>query len=244
MKSLSLPIYNLAGKSVGTTDLNPAVFGVEGNNQVVHQAVVSMMANRRQVIAHTKDRGEVIGTNKKPWKQKGTGNARVGSARSPIWRGGGITFGPRNERNYSVRMPQKMRQAAFKLVLTNKVNEDHMVIVDSLNDLDGKTKTWVTAFAALPTTGATLIINDTKNDLADRSIRNMEKQKLVPIEGVTIADLVRYPIVIITQDALTALTTRLASSAAKAMDDTPAKKATASKAKAAVASESTESVEV
>ncbi len=241
MANLKLSVMNLAGKEVGSVDLNPAVFGVEGNNQVVHQAVVSMMNNRRPAIAHTKDRGEVQGTNKKPWKQKGTGQARVGSARSPIWRGGGITFGPRNDRNFSVRMPQKMRQAAFKLVLSNKVAENHFVIVDSLNTLDGKTKTWATAFAALPTIGGTLIVNDAKNDMVERSIRNMEKQKVVPVEGLTIADLVRYPFVIVTQDALTALTNRLApTSAASEVVAKPAKKA---KAAAAVAPESSESPE-
>jgi large subunit ribosomal protein L4 len=210
MKQLSLPVYNLAGKEVGNVDLNPAVFQVEGNQQLVHQAVVSMMANRRPSIAHTKDRGEVQGTNKKPWRQKGTGNARVGSARSPIWRGGGITFGPRNERNYSVRMPQKMRQGAFKLVLTGKVADKHLIVVDDLNTLDGKTKTWATAYAALPTEGGALVVSEAKNDMVDRSIRNVPTQKYVPVEGVTIADLVRYPFVVISQEALTSLTNRLA----------------------------------
>lgn len=231
MAHLTLSVFNLAGKEVGTVDLNPAVFGVEGNKQVVHQAVVSMMANRRPSTAHTKDRGEVQGTNKKPWRQKGTGNARVGSARSPIWRGGGITFGPRNERNFSVRMPQKMRQAAFKLVLSNKVADNQIVVVDSLNNLDGKTKSWAAAYAGLPTNNkGALVISEAKNDMVDRSVRNMEKQKYVPVEGVTIVDLVRYPVTIISQDALTALTHRLAPSSAEATDGTPTKKPAAKKA--------------
>lgn len=232
MANLKLSVFNLAGKEVGSVDLNPAVFGVEGNKQVVHQAVVSMMANRRPSLAHTKDRGEVQGTNKKPWRQKGTGNARVGSARSPIWRGGGITFGPRNERNFSVRMPQKMKQAAFKLVLSNKAADNQIIVVDSLNTLDGKTKSWATAYTGLPTNNkGALVISEAKNDMVDRSVRNMEKQKYVPVEGVTIVDLVRYPVTIISQDALTALTNRLAPAKAEAMsEEKPAKKPVAKKA--------------
>lgn len=210
MKQLSLPIYNLTGESVGTIDLDASVFAFEGSPTLLHQAVVSFMANRRTSTAHTKDRGEVQGTNKKPWRQKGTGNARAGSARSPIWRGGGITFGPRNDRNYSVRMPAKMRQGAFKLALSQKVADGKLMIVDSLESLDGKTKSWTKAVATFPEKANGMLVIDTaKSDMADRSIRNVEKNKYVPLEGFTIFDAVRFPLIVMTKDALEAFTAKM-----------------------------------
>lgn len=210
--ALSLPILNLKGESVGTQTLDPAVFGVTPNTQLIHQAIVTFLANRRTANAHTKDRSEVAGTNKKPWRQKGTGRARAGSFQSPLWRGGGVTFGPRNDRNYSLRFPVKMRQAAWKSALSAKVADGNIIVIDSLENVTGKTREWLPVVSALKIADTSvLVVSDTKNELADRAIRNIENQKYADMVGVTLYDIVRYPKVIMTTDAVQALTNRLAS---------------------------------
>lgn len=208
--ALSLPIYNLKGESVGTQTLNPAVFGVTPNTQLIHQAIVTFLANRRTANAHTKDRSEVAGTNKKPWRQKGTGRARAGSFQSPLWRGGGVTFGSRNDRNYSLRFPVKMRQAAWKSALSAKIADGTIIVIDSLEGVTGKTREWLPVAHALKIDGSSvLVVSDTKNELADRAIRNIENQKYVDMVGVTLYDIVRFAKVVMTRDAVDALTKRL-----------------------------------
>ncbi len=210
MKSLSLPIYDLSGKTTKQIDLDPAVFNVEPNLTLLHQVINTFLANRRAATAHTKGRGEVRGGGRKPWRQKGTGNARAGSSRSPIWRGGGVTFGPTNARNYTKRLPQKMRQGAWKMALSMKVNDDQLRVVSALDSLQGKTKDWIKAFAALPhTSEKALVVSKDKNDLADRSIRNIPTHKYVSLESLTLFDVMRFSHLILTQDAVEALTQRL-----------------------------------
>lgn len=210
MAKLTLPIFDLTGKETSTIELDEAVFGVPTNSTLLHQAVVAFLANKRAATASTKDRSQVAGTNRKPWKQKGTGNARAGSARSPLWRGGGITFGPNSDRNYGQRMPQKMKQGAMKVALSRKVSDDNFVVLDSLDALDGKTKTWITAASKLPKSESKkLIVGLAKNDVTDRSIRNVPGVKYVSLEGLTIYDVTRYPVIMIAHDAVTALEKRL-----------------------------------
>jgi large subunit ribosomal protein L4 len=210
--ALSLPIYNLKGESVGTQELNPTVFGVTPNTNLIHQAIVTFLANRRTANAHTKDRSEVAGTNKKPWRQKGTGRARAGSFQSPLWRGGGVTFGPRNERNYSLRFPVKMRQAAWKSALSAKVADGNVIILDSLEGVTGKTREWMPIVAALKLDSpSVLVVSESKSELADRAIRNIANQKYTDMVGVTIYDIVRHAKVVLTRDAVEALTNRLSS---------------------------------
>jgi large subunit ribosomal protein L4 len=133
-------IYNQKGKEISQTRLPKEIFGVALNEDLVHQVVISQMANRRQVIAHTKNRGEVRGGGRKPWRQKGTGRARHGSIRSPIWRGGGVTFGPRKERVFKKRIPQKMRRNALLQVLSAKAKNNLLVVLDKLKLEKIKTK--------------------------------------------------------------------------------------------------------
>lgn len=139
-KSLKIKVYTQDGKETKELALNPAVFGVAVKESVVHQVAVAQMANSRVAIAHTKTKGEVRGGGKKPWKQKGTGRARHGSSRSPIWVGGGITFGPRKDRNFSQKVNKKMKTKALFMTLSDKVNNGLIVLVDKLNLTDGKTK--------------------------------------------------------------------------------------------------------
>jgi large subunit ribosomal protein L4 len=133
-------IYNQKGEKIGQTKLPSEIFGVKINPDLIHQVVVGQMANRRKVIAHTKDRGEVRGGGRKPWRQKGTGRARHGSIRSPLWRGGGVTFGPRKERVFKKIIPKKMRRKALFMVLSAKAKENLLFLLDELKLEQPKTK--------------------------------------------------------------------------------------------------------
>jgi len=139
-KKITTQVFDQTGKEVKKIDLNPAVFGVEIKESVVHQIAVAHMANSRVAIAHTKTRGEVRGGGKKPWAQKGTGRARHGSSRSPIWVGGGVTFGPRKDRNFAQKVNKKMKRKALFMCLTDKVNSDLFFVLDKLSIKEGKTK--------------------------------------------------------------------------------------------------------
>jgi len=137
---ITIPVYNQEGTKVEDMNVSEKVFGLTANDALVHQVYVVISGNQRSPIAHTKDRGERSGSGKKPWKQKGTGNARVGSVRSPIWRKGGIIFGPTKERNFTKDIPKKMNQKAIKIVLSQKIEHQELVVVDSMNFADKKTK--------------------------------------------------------------------------------------------------------
>ncbi len=137
-------MYSQTGEKIKQVDLNPAIFGVELNNTLVHQAAVAQMSNARNVLAHTKDRSEVSGGGKKPWRQKGTGRARHGSSRSPIWIGGGVTFGPTKNRNFSKKINKKMKSKALFMCLSDRVNDKDLVLLDQLVTKENKTKEFVT----------------------------------------------------------------------------------------------------
>jgi len=138
--SIKIDIKNQKGEKVKDINLSDKIFNVVINEALVHQAVVAQMANERQVIAHTKDRSEVRGGGAKPWKQKGTGRARVGSNRSPIWIGGGVTFGPTKNRNFKKKINIKMRQKAILMVLSDKVANNNLVVLDKIEIKEYKTK--------------------------------------------------------------------------------------------------------
>src|SRR5438477_12824932 len=130
---MKVKLYDIEGKAKGERELDASVFGVPVNPTVVHEVMVGIAANARQSLAHTKTRGEVRGGGKKPWAQKGTGRARVGSNRSPIWRGGGITFGPRNDKNYEREVPKKMRRKALLMVLSEKAKNNQLLVIDEFS---------------------------------------------------------------------------------------------------------------
>ncbi len=138
---MTADIYNAAGEKTGTIDLPENVFGLKWNADLVHQVVTSMRANERSPIAHTKTRGEVRGGGKKPWRQKGTGRARHGSSRSPIWRHGGITHGPRNDRDYSTKINRKMKTKALHTILSAKLRDGELLFIDNFGLSAPKTKT-------------------------------------------------------------------------------------------------------
>ena len=144
-------VYNQTGKEVGKVTLPESLFGVKWNSDMVHQVVTSMMMDRRNPVAHAKTRGEVSGGGKKPWQQKGTGRARHGSTRSPIWVGGGTTHGPRNERNWTRKVNKKMASKALAAILSKKFKDGEMICLDSLNFQESKTKEAVSVMKSLST---------------------------------------------------------------------------------------------
>ena len=142
-------IYNIQGKKAGSVELPESIFGVAWNDSLMHQVVTTMQANARTLVAHTKGRGDVRGGGKKPWQQKGTGRARHGSSRSPIWRGGGVTHGPRNEKVYARTLPKKMRAKALFMALSRKMKDGEVIFVDSFGLTAPKTASARMALAAL-----------------------------------------------------------------------------------------------
>jgi large subunit ribosomal protein L4 len=148
---MKTPIYNIKGKEVDKIDLPGQIFELPWNRDLVHQVVTTMMTNARQPIAHTKNRGEVRGGGKKPWKQKGTGRARHGSNRSPIWIGGGVTFGPRNEKDYARKINKKVKAKALATILSRKLKDNEIIFIDSLDLNEPKAKEAKNRIASLAT---------------------------------------------------------------------------------------------
>lgn len=200
-------LYNQEGKEVDQIELDASLFDVKISPALVHEAVVAQTANSREAIAHTKDKSEVAGTGKKPWKQKGTGRARHGSRRSPIWIGGGITFGPRNDRNFSLKMNKKARRKALAMVLSDKVNTGHLIAVEQLTVADGKTKHLSTLLKNLPVAGEkTLILVEPSNRETSAAARNIPHVQTLPIHALNVVDLLKKPHILISKEGIEILT--------------------------------------
>jgi large subunit ribosomal protein L4 len=188
--------------------LNEAIFGAKTRAHLLHQTVVMQLANRRAGSASTKSKGFVRGGGKKPWRQKGTGRARAGSIRSPIWVGGGTTFGPQ-PRDYSYRLPRTARREALLSALSLKNRDGKIIVVDKFELEAAKTKIMVKALAELKVESAVIVIAQS-NETIERSARNLPKIKVLRVEGVNVYDLLRYDYLILTQEALQRLEERLA----------------------------------
>jgi large subunit ribosomal protein L4 len=188
--------------------LNEAIFGAKTRPHLLHQAVVMQLANRRAGSAATKTKGFVSGGGKKPWRQKGTGRARAGSIRSPIWVGGGTTFGPR-PRDYSYRMPRTARREALLSALSLKNRDGKIIVVDKFELDEAKTKVMVKALAELKVDNALIVIPQSDVKI-ERSARNLPKVKVLRVEGLNVYDLMRYEHLILTEGALKLLEERLA----------------------------------
>ena len=211
-------VYNQAGSPVGEYELNDKVFGLSVNESLLHQAVVTQMANMRKVIAHTKTRDEVSGSGKKPWKQKGTGRARIGSVRSPLWRSGGIVFGPSKDRNFKMELNKKMGRQAMLMALSDKVASHQLALLDKLEIVEFKTKTADTMLKTLAKAvwqseeiakKSTLIINAGNDDKTKYSLRNLKHVKLMNLDNINIVDLLGYENLILTVDAVKGLESRI-----------------------------------
>ena len=188
--------------------LKEEIFGVKTRPHLLHQTVVMQLANRRSGTAATKSKGFVSGGGKKPWRQKGTGRARAGSIRSPIWVGGGTIFGPQ-PRDYSYRMPRKARREALLSALSLKNRDGKIIVVDKLEFEEAKTKLMVKALADLKVESALIVIAQS-DDKIERAGRNLAKVKVLRVEGLNVYDLVRYDHLIFTEGALKLLQERLA----------------------------------
>ncbi len=207
-------VYNLAGEVVGQQELNQAIFGVQVKPTVVQQVVRAQLANRRQSWAHTKTRSEVRGGGKKPWAQKGTGRSRHGSTRSPIWKGGGVAFGPRSDRNYTSRMNKKVRQLALRMVLSDKLADQRLILVNSLALPEIKTKQVAQALGKLPRKGrTTMFVLDKEAKNMSRSSRNIADVMLSGVESLNVHDTLKANTIVLPVSALPMLEQLYASKA-------------------------------
>ena len=188
--------------------LNEAIFGAKTRTHLLHQTIVMQLANRRAGSASTKSKGLVRGGGKKPWRQKGTGRARSGSIRSPIWVGGGTTFGPM-PRDYSYRLPRTARREALLSALSLKNRDGKIIVVDKFEIDEAKTKIMVKALAELKVESAMIVISQPDAKI-ERSARNLPKVKVIRVDGINVYDLLRYDYLILTQEALQRLEERLA----------------------------------
>lgn len=188
--------------------LKEEIFGVKTRPHLLHQTIVMQLANRRSGTAATKSKGFVSGGGKKPWRQKGTGRARAGSIRSPIWVGGGTIFGPQ-PRDYAYRMPRTARREALLSALSLKNRDGKIIVVDKLEFEEAKTKLMVKALADLKVESALVVIAQS-DDKVERAARNLAKVKVLRVEGLNVYDLVRYDHLIFTEEALKLLQERLA----------------------------------
>ena len=193
-------VYNIEGKVVGDMELNDAVFGVEVNTHLVHQAVVLQLANKRQGTQSAKTRSEVSGGGRKPWRQKGTGHARQGSTRSPQWTGGGIVFAPK-PRDYSFKMNKKEKNLALKSVLTTKVAENKFIVVDGLSFDEIKTKNIVNVLKNLEVKKA-LVVTDDDNKNVTLSSRNIPGVKTAFTNTINVYDILKYDKMVVAKDVI------------------------------------------
>lgn len=220
------------GTTTGTTSVDPRWFDVKPNAELLKQVVVALASQRRQVIAHTKTRGNVRGGGKKPWKQKGTGRARQGSIRSPQWRGGGVVFGPTNERNPRKEINKKMKQKALLVALSDRVRSGSVAIIDPIVLPEQKTKVIAKAFLAigktstLPLAKGCLFIRSSVHDLAiPRLARNLKSTTVVEPNSIGVESVLAHPVLLFTKSAIQELTAKFES-----QKKSPAKSAVASEA--------------
>jgi len=194
-------VYDINGKKVSDVELNEKIFGIEPNENIVHEVLVNYLANQRQGTQSTKTRAEVRGGGKKPWRQKGTGRARQGSIRAPQWIKGGIALGPK-PRSYKYTVNKKEKRLAIKSVLSSKVIEKELTVVDKLELKEIKTKSMVKALTALKVEGKTLIIVPEKNTNVVMSARNIEGVKTITANNINVFDLLKYNNLILPVDTV------------------------------------------
>ena len=202
-KSLNIRVYNQEGEEVSELNLNEAIFGLPWNADLIHQVVRVALANKRQVLASTKDRREVSGGGRKPWRQKGTGRARHGSIRSPLWKGGGITFGPTKERNFKLKINKKMARKAFLTALSTKAKDSELLVLDDLKLSAPKTKEMSKIMKNFPQVKTSLLVLAGKKDEnLKRAGRNLPNLRIINIDNLNILDILKYKHLIFTKDGI------------------------------------------
>ena len=200
---MKISVYNLEGKEVKKMEVSDSVFGLSKNDDLVHQVAVSIMGNRRQILANTKTRGERAGSGKKPWRQKGTGRARVGSVRTPLWKKGGIVFGPRAERNYKKKINKKMNTKAIATVLSGKLKDKEIFVVNKMELKERKTKEFAVILKNLNIEGnKTLAVFGKKEKelrIASRNIKNCEN---ILAEQLNVLDMLNNKYILMSLDSV------------------------------------------
>lgn len=199
---IKVAVYNLEGKKIEDMELSSDVFGLKKNDELLHQAYVAISSNQRQVLAHAKDRGERSGSGKKPWKQKGTGNARVGSVRTPVWRGGGVVFGPTKDRNFKKEINKKMMRKAILLALSTKAKSEGIVILDKMEIAEKKTKKFAEIFKNLKIKGSALIgFSVSEKDLRLYS-RNLKKTDNTMTSDLNVFDIMNHKNLVLSKESI------------------------------------------
>lgn len=207
---MEFPVYNKEGKEVGKASLSDAVFGLKWNSDLVHQVITAQAANQRQGSAHAKGRSEVRGGGRKPWKQKGTGRARHGSIRSPIWKGGGVTHGPRAEKNYAKKINRKMAKKALFTVLSQKARENEILVLDEMAFPEVKTKRAAEIFSNFAKDSrkkilkgnGVLVLTHGKDDAAYRAIRNLPYAAASEARNINARTALQYTYIFIPKAAI------------------------------------------
>lgn len=198
-------LYNLEGEKTGTVELPENIFNIEINNDVIYQVVNVQMANSRQHLAHTKNRGDVSGGGKKPWRQKGTGRARHGSTRSPLWKGGGVTFGPRNDENFSRKINKKIKQKALFMVLTSKLQDKELIVVDDLKMSEPKTKLMSKTLKNIfkdKKKISVLVTISKKNENVSIATRNIPNSKTIFADSLNVLELLSFKYLLLDKEAI------------------------------------------
>jgi len=210
----SIKVFNQEGKEVSELKLNEAIFGLPWNADLVHQAVRAAMANKRQILASTKTRSEVSGGGKKPWRQKGTGRARHGSIRSPLWKGGGVTFGPTSERNFKLKINKKMARKAFLTGLSAKAKDNEILIIDDLKLSAPKTKEMAEIMKNFPKIKNGLLVlpsfakaseGKMENNILRKAGRNLPNLGIINMDNLNILDILKYKHLIFTKEGIECL---------------------------------------
>lgn len=196
----TVAVYNREAQKIGEMELSANVFGVEINNEVMHQVVVAQLANKRQGTQSAKTRSEVRGGGIKPWRQKGTGRARQGSIRAPQWIHGGVVFAPKS-RSYRMSIPKKMKRLALKSALTSKVQQEDFILLDSLEISEPKTKEVVKMLNAFEANKTLIVVAD-KNENVYKSARNISNTVVMPVNNLNVYDILKYDKFMVTKDAV------------------------------------------
>jgi large subunit ribosomal protein L4 len=213
-------LYKINGELAEELTLNKSVFDVSANDDLIYQAVQTQLSNSRYPIANSKTRSDVAGSTKKPWRQKGTGRARVGSIRNPLWKGGGVAFGPKSKRNFIKAFPKKMKQLALKQALSSRLVDNNILIVEKIDISDGKTKSaekFISNFKEI--NGSVLLITLEKNAQNQLAFRNIPYVKLMTCDSVNILDILKYNWIVFARDAIKNIEDRYASISKKSKTD-------------------------
>lgn len=214
--ALKVPLFDTQGRQKRDLSLSPQVFGTPISEDLLSQVLIAYAANKRRTIAATKKRDEVKGGGRKPFRQKGTGRARAGSIRSPLWRGGGVVFGPSPERNYGQKIPQKMQRKALLMALAKKIKEGRFFVLESLKNVSGKTKEVVKILEPLPLAGSVLLALPKLTEAFKKASRNIPYLKVILLRDINADFLLRYQYFVTTKEGIEFLEKRYAPSAAEA----------------------------